>query len=128
MTPSIELINAPAAPEAIGPYSHAAKVGQLLFCSGQIPLDPDTKAIVPGGIEEQTRQVLANIKALLDSRGVGFSAVVKSTVFLTDLADFPVMNALYAEAFGDHKPARSTIQVAALPLGARVEIECVVSL
>ncbi len=128
MTSSIELINAPGAPEAIGPYSHAAKVGQLLFCSGQIPLDPDTKAIVPGGIEEQTRQVLANIKALLDSQGVGFSTVVKSTVFLTDLADFPVMNALYAEAFGDHKPARSTIQVAALPLGARVEIECVVSL
>lgn len=128
MTSSIELINAPGAPEAIGPYSHAAKVGQLLFCSGQIPLDPDTKAIVPGGIEEQTRQVLTNIKALLDSQGVGFSAVVKSTVFLTDLADFPVMNALYAQAFGDHKPARSTIQVAALPLGARVEIECVVSL
>lgn len=128
MNSSIELISAPGAPEAIGPYSHAAKVGDMIYCSGQIPLDPETKALVPGGIEEQTRQVLKNMKAVLDSQGVDFTSIAKTTIFLTDLADFPVVNGIYSEAFGDHKPARSTIQVAGLPLGSLVEIECIVAL
>ncbi|MCB1229387.1 MAG: Rid family detoxifying hydrolase [Verrucomicrobiae bacterium] len=125
MTPDIELVTAAGAPEAIGPYSHAAKVGNLLFCSGQIPIDPETKAIVPGGIEEQTRQVLTNIKAVMASQGVELSAIAKTTIFLTSMSDFPTVNGLYAEAFGEHKPARSTIQVAGLPLGSLVEIECI---
>ena len=125
MNPSIALVSAPGAPEAIGPYSHAARIGDLLFCSGQIPLDPETKSIVPGGIEEQTRQVLANMKAVLESQGANLSSIVKTTLFLADMADFPIVNGLYAEAFGDHKPARSTIQVAGLPMGASVEIECI---
>lgn len=128
MNSSIELISAPGAPEAIGPYSHAAKVGDMIYCSGQIPLDPETKALVPGGIEEQTRQVLKNMRAVLDSQGVDFTSIAKTTIFLTDLADFPVVNGIYSEAFGDHKPARSTIQVAGLPLGSLVEIECIVAL
>ena len=125
MTPDIELVTAAGAPEAIGPYSHAAKVGNLLFCSCQIPIDPETKAIVPGGIEEQTRQVLTNIKAVMASQGVELSAIAKTTIFLTSMSDFPTVNGLYAEAFGEHKPARSTIQVAGLPLGSLVEIECI---
>lgn len=125
MSPAIEFVSAPDAPQAIGPYSQAARVGNLLFCSGQIPLDPVTMKLVEGGIEAQTRQVLANIRALLRSQGADFSHVAKATVFLADMADFPVMNPLYAEAMGDHKPARSTIQVAALPLGSRIEIEVI---
>ena len=128
MNADIQLINAPAAPKAIGPYSHAARVGDLLFCSGQIPLDPATMQLVPGGIAEQTRQVLANIQAVLECEGANFSQVAKTTVFLADMADFPVVNPLYAEAFGEHKPARSTVQVAGLPLGALIEIECIVAL
>ena len=124
----MKLINSPEAPAAVGPYSHAARVGNLLFCSGQIPLDPESMKIVDGGIEAQTTQVVSNIRALLATVDATFENVVKTTVFLTDLGDFAAMNELYAEAFGDHKPARSTIQVAALPLGASVEIECVVEL
>lgn len=120
-----DLITAQDAPAAIGPYSHAAKVGNLLFCSGQIPVDPSSGGLVDDTIEAQTTQVLQNIKSVLASQGLALSDVAKSTVFLTDMAEFPAMNALYAEHFGDHKPARSTIQVAALPLGARVEIEVV---
>ena len=128
MKSRIELLSAPGAPEAIGPYSHAAKVGDMIYCSGQIPIDPETKALVPGGIEDQTRQVLKNMKAVLDSQGVDFTAIAKTTIFLTDLTDFPIVNGIYSEAFGDHKPARSTIQVAGLPMGALVEIECIVAL
>lgn len=124
----MKLINSPEAPAAVGPYSHAVQVGNVMFCSGQIPLDPESMKIVDGGIEAQTKQVLSNISALLATVGASFDNVVKNTVFLTDLGDFAVMNDLYAAAFGDHKPARSTIQVAALPLGACVEIECVVEL
>ena len=124
----MKLINSPEAPAAVGPYSHAVQVGSVMFCSGQIPLDPESMKIVEGGIEAQTKQVLSNISALLETVGASFDNVVKNTVFLTDLGDFAVMNDLYAAAFGDHKPARSTIQVAALPLGACVEIECVVEL
>lgn len=122
------LHNAPEAPAAVGPYSHAARVGDLLFCSGQIPLDPETMKIVDGGIEAQTQQVLSNIKAVLDSVDASINQIAKTTIFLTDLGDFATVNELYSEAFGDHKPARSTIQVAALPLGANVEIECIVDL
>jgi 2-iminobutanoate/2-iminopropanoate deaminase len=125
MSIPIELIDAPAAPKAIGPYSHAAKVGHLLFCSGQIPLDPETMKIVEGGIEAQTRQVLSNVAAVLRSQGADFPDIAKTTIFLANMADFPVVNPLYAEALGDHKPARSTVQVAALPLGALIEIEVV---
>ncbi len=124
----MKLINSPEAPVAVGPYSHAVRVGHLLFCSGQIPLDPDTMKIVDGGIESQTRQVLSNIRALLATVGTTFDNIAKTTIFLTDLGDFAVVNGLYAEAFGDHKPARSTVQVAALPLGASVEIECIVEI
>ncbi len=123
MTSGIELIHAAAAPAAVGPYSHAVRVGQLLFCSGQIPLDPKTMKLVEGGIEEQTRQVLANIGAVLSSQGVDSNAIVRTTLFLADMADFPVVNRIYGEVLGDHKPARSTVQVAGMPLGARIEIE-----
>ncbi|MGY8640852.1 MAG: RidA family protein [Verrucomicrobiales bacterium] len=122
------LINSPEAPAAVGPYSHAARVGDVLFCSGQIPLDPESMKIVEGGIEAQTKQVITNIKALLATVDSTLDGVAKCTIFLTDLGDFAAVNALYAEAFGDHKPARSTIQVAALPLGSNVEIECIVEL
>lgn len=118
-------VNSETAPAAVGPYSHAVRVGNLLFCSGQIPLDPETRALVPGGIAEQTRQVLKNIAAVLDAEGLTLQSVAKSTVFLTDLNDFLILNSVYAEAFGEHKPARSTVQVAALPLGAKVEIEVI---
>lgn len=119
----MQFINSENAPEAVGPYSHGVQVGNLLFCSGQIPLDPATKALVPGGIREQTEQVLRNITQVLDSRELNLSHVVKSTIFMTDLADFSIVNGIYAQAFGPHKPARSTVQVAALPLGALIEIE-----
>ena len=119
----MQIINSTNAPEAVGPYSHAVKVGNLLICSGQIPLDPETKSIVPGGIREQTEQVLENIQAVLFSEDLNLNHVVKTTIFLTDLNDFTTVNGVYAQAFGTHKPARSTVQVAALPLGALIEIE-----
>jgi 2-iminobutanoate/2-iminopropanoate deaminase len=118
-------INSEHAPEAVGPYSHGVKVGNLLFCSGQIPLDPATKALVPGGIREQTEQVLTNITRVLESQELNLKNVVKSTIFMTDLTDFAVVNGIYAQAFASHKPARSTVQVAALPLGALIEIEVI---
>ena len=121
----MEAINSPEAPAAIGPYCHAVKTGGLLFCSGQIPINPVDGKIVSGGVDEQAKQVFANIRAVLDTAGVTLDNVVKATVFLTDMADFPVVNEIYTENFGEHKPARSTIQVAALPLGSLVEIECI---
>lgn len=125
MNDSLSLVTAADAPAAIGPYSHAAEAGGLLFCSGQVPLDPSTMKLVEGGIEAQTRQVLSNLKSVLAARQSDFSQVVKTTIFLADMADFPVVNEIYGEAFGDHKPARATVQVAGLPLGALVEIECI---
>ena len=119
----MQIINSPNAPEAVGPYSHAVKMGNLLICSGQIPLDPETKALVGHGIREQTEQVLKNIQAVLGSQDLRMEHVVKTTIFLTDLTDFTTVNGIYAQTFGSHKPARSTVQVAALPLGARIEIE-----
>ena len=121
----MKIISAPDAPAAIGFYSHAVTAGHLVFSSGQIPLDPKTGKLVADDIETQTRQVLANIAAVLAAAGVTPQQVVKSTVFLKDMADFPKMNALYEAAFAPHKPARSTVQVARLPLDARVEIEVI---
>lgn len=121
----MKIITAPDAPAAIGPYSHAVTAGHLVFSSGQIPLDPKTGKLVADDIETQTRQVLANVAAVLAAAGVTTQQVVKSTVFLKDMADFPKMNALYEAAFAPHKPARSTVQVAKLPLDSRVEIEVI---
>jgi 2-iminobutanoate/2-iminopropanoate deaminase len=109
----------------VGPYSHAVRVGSLLFCSGQIPLDPATGALVPGDIKAQTERVLENIKAILSHENLTFANVVKSTVFLMDLADFGAMNEVYSRYFTRDYPARSTVQVAGLPRGARVEIEII---
>jgi 2-iminobutanoate/2-iminopropanoate deaminase len=115
------------APAAIGPYSQAVRSGPLVFCSGQIPLDPGSGQLVEGGIEVQTAQVLDNLTAVLDAAGVGLGDVVKTTVFLVSMNDFPAMNEVYARYFDEDPPARSTIGVAALPKGARVEIEAVAS-
>lgn len=121
----MEIISSQHAPAAIGPYSQAVRAGNLLFASGQIPIDPATGKIEATDFEGQTRQVLANVKGVLQGAGLTMENVVKCTVFLKDMADFPKLNPLYAAAFGDHKPARSTIQVAKLPLDALVEIEVV---
>ena len=115
------------APAPIGPYSQAVGVGDLLFLSGQIPLDPKTGELVDTDIEAATTQVLENIRAVLESEGLAFRHVVKTTVFMKDLALFPRMNAVYATAFTEHPPARSTVQAAALPKGVSVEIEVVAS-
>lgn len=125
----MKLINdASDAPAAIGPYSQAARTGNLLFCSGQIPIDPATGKIEATTVEEQAGQVFANIRALLASQGAELSQVVKATVFLKEMTDFPKINPLYEAAFAGHKPARSTVQVAGLPLGALIEIEVIVEL
>ncbi len=113
------------APKAIGPYSQAVTEGGFLFCSGQIPLDPGTGDLVAGGIEPATERILDNLEAVLKSAGLSFADVVKTTVFLVRAEDFPAMNAIYARRFGDHRPARSTVIVAALPKGAMVEIELI---
>lgn len=116
-------IIATKAPAAIGPYSQAIQVGNLVFTSGQIPIDPTTGTFVEGGIKEQTRQSLTNIKAILEETGVSMSNVVKTTVFLADMNDFADMNAVYAEFFTEPYPARSAVAVKTLPKGALVEIE-----
>jgi len=121
----METIRTDSAPAAIGPYSQAKAIDGLVFCSGQVPLDPGTMKLVDGGIEAQTRQVLRNMQAVLEAAGVTLGHVVKTTVFLQDMTEFAAMNAVYAECFGGHAPARSTVEVAKLPLGARVEIECI---
>ena len=121
----IETVATSGAPRAIGPYSQALRAGGFLFTAGQVGFDPATGTLVDGGIGEQTRQVLQNIRAILEAGGSGLAQVVKTTVFLVDMADFAAMNEVYAEAFGTHRPARSTVAVAALPRGARVEIEAV---
>ena len=115
------------APAAIGPYSQAVRSGSFLFCSGQIPLDPATGQLVEGGIEAQTAQVLDNLTAVLAAAGLTLRDVVKTTVFLVSMDDFPAMNEVYARSFDEDPPARSTIGVAALPKGARVEIEAIAS-
>lgn len=123
----MHIIQTPNAPAAIGPYSQAMVVGDLLFTSGQIPLRADG-SLVDGDITAQTNQVLANLRAVIEAAGANLSKVVKTTVFLKNLEDFAVMNGLYAEAFGSHTPARSTVQVAKLPRDVLVEIEAIVSL
>lgn len=115
----------PSAPAAIGPYSQAIAVGGWLYTSGQVGLDPATGNLVDGGFEAQARRVFDNLRAVLTAAGCGFQDVVKATVYLADMADFPVLNAIYAEAMGAHRPARSTVQAAGLPKGARVEIDLV---
>jgi 2-iminobutanoate/2-iminopropanoate deaminase len=113
------------APQPIGPYSQAIQSGGELYCSGQIPLDPETGEIVPGDATAQTERVIENLGAILCAAGFHFEDVVKTTVFLVDMNDFPAVNAVYEKYFGASKPARSTVAVAALPRGALVEIECV---
>lgn len=113
------------APAAIGPYSQAVRAGDYLFCSGQIPLLPSSGEMVAGGVAEQTRQVLDNLGQVLSAAGVDFSSVVKSTIYLADLADFAVVNEIYAEYCVSIAPARATVQVAALPKGALVEIDAI---
>jgi 2-iminobutanoate/2-iminopropanoate deaminase len=118
-------ISTPEAPSAIGPYSQAIASGSLLFCSGQIPLDPETGNLLQANVSEQTKLVLDHLGAVLREAGLSFDAVVKTTVFLTDLGAFPELNAVYGAYFTSTPPARSTIQVAALPKGANVEIEAI---
>lgn len=118
-------VHTEAAPQAIGPYSQAMISGNLVFTAGQIPLDPKTGDLVGGDIRQQTTRVLENLKALLEAAGASLQSVVKTTVFLADMSEFASMNEVYASYFGDHKPARSTIQAARLPRDVRVEIEAI---
>jgi 2-iminobutanoate/2-iminopropanoate deaminase len=119
------IVKPAAAAPPVGPYSHAVRVGEFLFCSGQIPLDPATGQLVGGDIRAQTGRVLQNIDLILRDQGLTLAHVVKTTVFMTSLADFAAMNEVYAGYFGKDPPARSTVQVAALPRGANVEIEVI---
>ena len=121
----MDFVATDAAPKAIGPYSQAVEVNGLLFTSGQIALDPATGNLVDESFEAQVRRVLANLGAILKEAGIAPNRVIKATVYLTDLANFQTLNTLYAEFFGDHKPARTTVGVAQLPKGAAVEIDFV---
>jgi 2-iminobutanoate/2-iminopropanoate deaminase len=120
-----QIIKPAKSPTAVGPYNHAIRTGDLLFCAGQIPIDPASGDLVKGDIKAQTQRVLENVKAILEDQKLSFANVVKSTVFLTNLADFAGMNEVYSKYFTTDFPARSTIQVAALPKGASVEIEVI---
>ena len=120
-----EPVSTSAAPAAIGPYSQAIKAGDFLFASGQIPLDPSTGALVTGGIAEQTHQVLKNLAGVLQAAGTGFDKVVKTTVYLSDMADFAAVNEIYATYFPQPAPARATIQAARLPRDVKVEIDLI---
>lgn len=122
---SREVIHTEGAPKAVGPYSQAIRSGPFIFTAGQIAIDPVSNQFVGGNIAEETRLVLANLKAVLEAAGSGLEQVIKCTVFLSKMADFAAMNEVYAEAFGESLPARSTVAVAELPRGALVEIECV---
>lgn len=121
----MELITTDRAPAAIGPYSRGVGSGDFLFCSGQIGIDPETRRLAGDDIERQTVQVINNLKAVLSAAALDLSHVVKTTLFLTDLGKFSIVNEIYAAAFGGHKPARATAEVSRLPLGALVEIECI---
>jgi len=122
---SLSTVHTENAPKAIGPYSQAITLGEFVFCSGQIPLDPQSMQIVGTEIETQTTQVLKNLEAVLKAAGSGLNRVVKTTVFLKNFNDFQTMNSVYEKAFGAHKPARSTVEVARLPRDVLVEIECI---
>jgi 2-iminobutanoate/2-iminopropanoate deaminase len=120
-----QIVHSTKAPPAVGPYSQAVRSGHLVFTSGQIPLDPDTGQLVQGSIEDQTHRVMANLSAVLTAAGTSLANAVKATIFLTNLSDFAKVNAVYATYFATEPPARSTVQVLGLPLGAAVEIEIV---
>ncbi len=120
-----EIITTENAPGAIGPYSQAVKTESMVFCSGQIPIDPQTGEFVSDDVADQTHQVLKNLSAVLNAAGTNLNNVVKTTVFLADMNDFTAMNEVYAEYFSENKPARATVQAARLPKDARVEIECI---
>ena len=124
----LKAISTDKAPSAIGPYSQAVKFGSMLFCSGQIPLDPATGEIVAGNICDQTERVMDNIAAVLTASGVGFDDVIKTTIYLVDMSDFAAVNEVYGKCFHNHKPARSTVAVRSLPRGALVEIEVIAAL
>jgi 2-iminobutanoate/2-iminopropanoate deaminase len=125
--PAKTVIKPAKSPAAVGPYNHAVRIGDLLFCAGQIPIEPATGNLVSGDIKAQTTRVLENVKALLEDQGLSFPNVVKTTVYMTNLANFAAMNETYAKYFTSDYPARSTVQVAALPKGASVEIEVIAS-
>ncbi|MSR74574.1 MAG: RidA family protein [Planctomycetes bacterium] len=125
MNSRLDVVATTGAPAAIGPYVQAMVCDGLVYCSGQIGLDPVSGSMVEGGVETETRRVLANLDAVLEAAGSQRALVIRSTVFLADLADFATVNRLYGEFFGTHRPARSTVQVAALPRGARVEIDVI---
>lgn len=120
-----EIIQTDKAPAAVGPYSQATKSGGFVFTAGQIALNPATGKMIEGGVEDQTRQALKNLQAVLEAAGAGLDSVMKTTVFLADMNDFKVMNGVYSQFFTQTPPARSAVQAAALPLGAQVEIEAV---
>jgi 2-iminobutanoate/2-iminopropanoate deaminase len=128
MASARETVQAPGAPPAIGPYSHAVRAGELLFCSGQIPLDPATGEIVGASAAEQARRCLENLRAVCDAAGMSLERAVRMTVYMTDLAAFAEVNEVYGSFFGDDPPARVAIGVAALPRGAQVEIDAIVAL
>ncbi len=121
----MKYVQTDGAPAAIGPYSQAIRSGDFLFCSGQIALEPASGEMVGGSAADQARQVLANLGAVLDAGGASLQTVVKTTIFLDDMADFAAVNEVYAAAFGDHRPARATVEAAALPKGALVEIDAI---
>ncbi|THG99280.1 hypothetical protein EW026_g3028 [Hermanssonia centrifuga] len=126
--PSLSPVSTSNAPAAVGPYAQGIRVGDLLFCSGSLGLDPSVGKMVEGGVEAQAEQALKNLKAVVEAGGSELGKVVKTTVFLANMDDFVPVNAIYSRFFGDHKPARSAVQVARLPLNALFEIECIASL
>ncbi len=122
---SNQVISTSSAPAALGPYSQAIKSGNMVFCSGQIPINPATGAIEAVTVEDQTRQAITNLKNVLEAAGAGLDRVVKTTVFIADMGDFAAVNGVYAELFGDTKPARSCVESSRLPKGAKIEIEAI---
>lgn len=123
-----QAVSTSSAPQAIGPYSQAVRAGELLFVSGQIPLDPASGALIEGSIADQTRQIFENLRAILAAAGASFDHVVRTTVYLADMADFAAMNEVYGTFFASPAPARSTVQAAGLPRNARIEIDAIASL
>lgn len=125
---TLEFVHTDNAPAAIGPYSQAVKVGNIMFCSGQIPLDPKTMEMVGDNATDQTEQVMKNITSLLEAAGASLSQVARTTIFLHSMADFAAVNEVYGRHFGDHRPARACVAVKELPKGSLVEIDCIVAL
>lgn len=121
----MKMIVTDQAPKAVGPYAQAVRYGDTVFCSGQLGLDPATGKLVGSGVEAQTRQVLVNLKAVLQATGLRLDHVVKTTIYVIDMKDYAKVNQIYAEAFGTHTPARATVQVAGLPMDGLVEIDCI---